>query len=203
MSAAGSDPREPPVPGCARRFVRWRTALVVATAAAVLAGCAGSSGSGGGSVDTGTGPSIGEPATTSPVRATPARTASVVTRDGVCPYFDRGFAMDTIGQHLTRSTVTSTRPYPGCSLYRPDGGKGIDIQMTVYPTASAAGEQAVTLLGRNANPVDVGDHAVVAIVGDGTRLVASKGRYLLQVFINQQSSLEARDIATAVASKIR
>jgi hypothetical protein len=178
-------------------------ALVAVAAVAVLAGCGGSGGSGGSSEDPGLGPSIGEPATTSPVRVKPARSASpAATRDAECPYFGRGFAVQTIGQHLARSTVTSTRPYSGCTLYRPDGGKAIDIRVTAYPTALAAGERAVTLLGRGANPVAVGDHAVVAIVADGTRLAASKGRYVLQVFINQQSSLEAHDIAVAVVNKI-
>jgi hypothetical protein len=184
-------------------------ALVAVAAVAVLAGCSGSggsdgsSGSGGSSEDSGMGPSIGEPATTSPVRVKPGRpTMPVLTRDGVCPYFGRTYAMQTIGQHLTRSTVTSTRPYPGCTLYRPDGGKAIELRVTAYPNAVAAGERAVTLLGSGANPVAVGDHAVVVIVADGTRLAASKGRYVLQVFINQQSSLEAHDIAMAVVNKI-
>jgi len=178
-------------------------ALVAVATAALLAGCGGSGGSGGSSQDSGMGPSIGEPATTSPVRVKPGRpTTPVLTRDGDCPYFGRGFAMQTIGQHLTRSTVTSTRPYSGCTLYRPDGGKAIDIRVTAYPTALVAGQRVVTLLGPTANPVDVGEHAVVAIVADGTRLAASKGRYVLQVYINQQSSLEAHDIAMAVANKI-
>jgi hypothetical protein len=178
-------------------------ALVAVAAAAVLAGCGGSGGSGGSSEDSGMGPSIGEPATTSPVRVKPTRpTTRVLTRDGACPYFGRAYAMQTIGQHLARSTVTSTRPYPGCTLYRPDGGKAIDLRVTIYPSAVAAGQRAVTLLGEGANPVAVGDHAVVVIVANGTRLAASKGRYVLQVFINQQSSLEAHDIAVAVVNKI-
>jgi hypothetical protein len=142
--------------------------------------------------------------TTAPRPTTPARrtTAPVVTRDGACPYFDILFAEQTIGQHLARSTVTTTRPYPGCTLYRPDGGKAIDIQIRVYPTTLRAQQSAVTLLGASANPTDVGDHGTVLIVADGARLVASKGRYLVAVFINQQSSLQAHDVAAAVATKI-
>ena len=125
-----------------------------------------------------------------------------MTRDGPCPYFGVRFAEQTIGQHLARTTVTSTRPYPGCTLYRPDGGKAIDIQISQYQTALAAQRRAVTLLGASANPTDVGDHGTVAIVADGARLAASKGRYLIAVYINQQSSLQAHDVAAAVVSKV-
>jgi len=112
--------------------------------------------------------------------------------------------MQTVGQHLTRSTVTTTRPYPGCTLYRPDDGKAIDIQVTVLATPVQAQQQAVTMFGGAANPVTgVGDRGTVAIVPDGAKLAASKGRTLILVWINQQSSLQARDIATAVVARIR
>src|SRR5262249_2225507 len=129
--------------GCcsAQRRVSSRMALVAVAVAALLAGCGGSGGSGGSSADSGMQPSIGEPATTSPVRAAPGRpTRPVLTREGPCPYFGLGSAMQTIGQHLAGSTVTSTRPSPGCPLYRPDGGKAIDA---AHPGHRAVAGRAV------------------------------------------------------------
>lgn len=186
--------------------MRPRRMLLLAAAAGVLAGCqaaplAKETASPGASVS-----ATGPHATTSRPAGrptTPSRTAApVVTRDGPCPYFVLAYAQETIGQHLARSTVTTTRPYPGCTLYRPDGGKAIEIQVSAFPSAVAAQRRAVTVLGPSANPTSVGDRATVAIVADGTRLAASKGRYLVTVYINQQSSLQAHDVAIAVANKI-
>ena len=111
--------------------------------------------------------------------------------------------MNTVGQHLSRSTVTTTTPYPGCTFYRPDDAMAIEVQVSIQPTALLAQRRAVTMLGTAANPVtDVGDHGTVAIVADGARLAASKGRVLIFVWVNQQVSLQAHDIAAAVAAKV-
>jgi hypothetical protein len=131
-------------------------------------------------------------------------TSPVVTKDGPCPYFTIGFAQDTVGQHLARSTVVTTQPYHGCVLYRPDGSKAVEVQVTIFLTPVAAQQKAVTVLGAGSNPSPgVGDRATVLVQGDGTRLAASKGRYLIQVWINQQSSLQAHEIAVKVAARIR
>jgi hypothetical protein len=164
-----------------------------AAAAVLLGGCS-----------TAQRPSLAEP--TARNGTTPRTTAlqPVVTRDGPCPYFTTSFAVDTVGQHLSRSTVTTTTPYPGCTFYRPDEGKAVDVQVSVQPTVLAAQRRAVTLLGPAANPVSgVGDHGTVVIVADGARLAVSKGRVLIVVWVNQQVSLQARDIAAAVAAKVR
>jgi len=71
-------------------------------------------------------------------------------------------------------------------------------------TPLAAQQKAVTVLGAGANPAPgVGDRATVLVQADGTRLAASKGRYLIQVWINQQSSLQAHEIAVKVVARIR
>jgi UPF0176 protein len=157
-----------------------------------------------GGCSTGQRPSLAEP--TGTVGTAPHTTVlrPVVIRDGPCPYFTTSFAMDTVGQHLYRSTVTTTTPYPGCTLYRPDDAKAVVVQVSVLPTVLAAQQKAVTMLGPTANPVSgVGDHGTVAIVADGARLAASKGRVLVVVWVNQQVSLQAHDIAAAVAAKVR
>ena len=180
--------------------MRLRTAMPMLAAVGVLTGC-----DAGPAAQPTPAPTQARVTTTAPTHTT-ARprpsTARVVTRDGTCPYFDLDFAEQTIGQHLARGTITTTRPYPGCTLYRPDGGKAIDIQVKEYRTALDAQQRAVTVVGSAANPTDVGDHGTVAIVADGARLAASKGRYLIVVFINQQSSLQAHDVAAAVANKV-
>jgi Domain of unknown function (DUF2020) len=185
--------------------VRARTIVIAVPAvAAVLAGCTNKD-----DRPTLAEPTTTTPATSAPVRATtrpappPTRTKQAATKDGPCPYFSTAFAQDTVGQHLARSTVITTTPYEGCVLYRPDGAKAVEIAVTTLATPLAAQQKAVSQLGASANPVrDVGDRATVLVGADGTRLVASKGRYLIEVSINQQSSLQAHDIAAAVASKV-
>jgi hypothetical protein len=193
--------------------VRLRIVMVgVAVAAAAAVGCskqgAETSGSalpqpGSGQPGTSSEPPTSQ--TTTPGTPTKRPTTSPVsTKDGPCPYFTTEFAQDTVGQHLARSTVVTTHPYHGCVLYRPDGGKAVEVQVTIFLTAVAAQQRAVTVLGAGANPSPgVGDRATVLVQPDGTRLAASKGRYLIQIWINQQSSLQAHEIAVKVAARIR
>src|SRR5262249_62192169 len=96
-------------------MVRLRAVVAGAAAAGVLAGCGGPAQGPPQEQQ----PSIGEPATISPAESRSRPTTPVLTREGPCPYFGLEFAQQTIGQHLARSTVTTTRPYPGCTLYRP------------------------------------------------------------------------------------
>lgn len=136
-----------------------------------------------------------------PPRATPTRPA--VTVEGPCPYGDRATLMDIVGQHLDRTTVTSTIPHPGCAFYRANGERAVEIAVSVLPTAAVAQARAITLPGRGANPVaTVADGGTVAITGGGAVLAVSKGRALVVVRINQRISLEAVEIAKLVVAKI-
>jgi Domain of unknown function (DUF2020) len=136
-----------------------------------------------------------------PPKPTPTRPA--VTVDGPCPYADRAAVMDIVGQHLDRTTVTSTTPHPGCAFYRANGERAAEIAVSVLPTAAAAQARAITLPGRGANPVaTVADGGTVAITGTGAVLAVSKGRALVVVRINQRISLEAVEIAKLVVAKI-
>lgn len=185
--------------------MRARIALLTVPGLALLAACSGTSGP-----TTLPPPASSEepgsttPATTPPGSTPPHRTAPVVTRDGPCPYFTTAFAEQTVGQHLARSTVVTTQPYHGCVLYRPDNGKAIEVSVTIFLTPLEAQQRAVTILGSGANPVrDIGERGTVLVGADGTKLAASTGRYLIQVWINQQSSLQAHDIALKVAARVR
>ena len=136
-----------------------------------------------------------------PAKVTPTRPA--VTTDGPCPYADRATVMDIVGQHLSRTTVTSTTPHPGCAFYRTSGEKAAEVAVSVLPTATAAQARAIALPGRGANPVEtVADGGTVAITADGAVLAVSKGRALVVVRINQRISLEAVEIAKLVVAKI-
>ena len=96
--------------------------------------------------------------------------------------------MDIIGQHIARTTVTTTTPHPGCAFYRPNAEKAAEIAVSVLPSATAAqtaGDPAAA--AAVANPVDsVGDGGTVAITGDGAVLAVSKGPALVVVRINQR-----------------
>lgn len=187
--------------------MRFRVALLTVPAVFALAGCSGTAQPGAsGPSSTSPAGSPSAPATSTASRATPPARHSppVVSKDAPCPYFTTAFAQDTVGQHLARSTVQTTQPYHGCVLYRPDGGRAVQITVTIFLNPLTAQQRAVSTLGASANPVSgVGDRATVLVVGDGTRLVASRGRYLIQVWINQQSSLQAHDIAIKVIGRIR
>jgi hypothetical protein len=151
-------------------------------------------------VPTTTAPAKPKPKPTTPK---PVPTRPAVTTDGPCPYADRATVMDIIGQHLDRTTVTSTTPHPGCAYYRPNAEKAAEIAVSVLPTAAAAQAQAVKVPGRGANPVDtVGDGGTVAITPGGAVLAVSKGTALVVVRINQRISLEAVEIAKLVVAKL-
>jgi Domain of unknown function (DUF2020) len=141
------------------------------------------------------------PTTTAP--APPASTRPPVTVDAPCPYAGAATVMDIVGQHITRTTVTSTTPHPGCAFYRPNGEKAADVAVSVLASATAARAEAIRLTGPGANPVDsVADGGTVAITGDGALLAVSKGRVLVVVRINQRVSLEAIELAKLVVARL-
>jgi len=108
-----------------------------------------------------------------------------------------------VGQHISHATVTPTRPHPGCSFYRPNGERAVDVAVSMLPGPVQAQNEAISIGGRAAGPVDgLGDGGVVAVTADGAVLAVSKGRTLLVIRINQRSSLEAKEIARYVVNRI-
>jgi Domain of unknown function (DUF2020) len=185
-----------------------RIALVLGLAAGLLlAGCDTAGQDSAAPVPTTAAPSTAATITPSarPTRsaAPPLRTPPPVTLDAPCPYADVPTVMDIVGQHIARTTVTTTTPHPGCAFYRPNAEKAADIAVSVLPTAAAARARAVGLPGPSANPVDsVADGGAVAITGDGALLAVSKGRAVVVVRINQRVSLEAIELAKLVVAKL-
>lgn len=132
----------------------------------------------------------------------PAPTTPAETVDADCPYADRDTMSGTVGQRLTRTTVTKTKPHVGCAYYRPNGEKAVDIRVTVLATPAAARAKAAATAGASSNPVDdVADGGSVAVVADGTLIGVSEGATLVVVKINQRVPLEAIEIAKYVVAK--
>jgi hypothetical protein len=140
-----------------------------------------------------------QPRTSRPQAARPAPTPV----EGRCPYVDADSVAGTVGQHISRTTVTPTQPHPGCSFYRPNGERAVDIAVSTLSGRIQAQNEAISVGGRAANPVDgLGDGGVVAVTADGAVLAVSKGRTLVVVRINQRSSLEAKEIARYVVGRL-
>jgi hypothetical protein len=188
-----------------------RTAILLGLAAGVLlAGCDTATQDSAAPVPTTVAPTTAAPTTTvaPTTTAVPRTTAAkptppAVTVDAPCPYADTATVMDIIGQHLDRTTVTKTRPHPGCTFYRPNAEKAAEVAVSVLPSAAAAQAQAIRLGGKGANPVDgVADGGTVAITAAGAVLAVSKGAALVVVRINQRISLEAIELAKLVVAKV-
>lgn len=174
--------------------------LTLPAAVLLLSACAG------GTPTAGTAPatSLGSTSPSTAASGQPARPSppAPVTVDGPCPYLDTGFVQETVGQHIARTTYTTTGPDlpPGCAFYRPDGGVAATIEISSYADPVQAQTAAIELGGAGANPVDdIADGGVVVVPPDQTVLAVSGGAMLLVVTINQESSLEARALAGAVA----
>lgn len=142
-------------------------------------------------------------ARTTPARPRPTPTPKPVTVDGPCPYAAADTVAETVGQRISRTTVTRTRPHVGCGFYRPNGEQAADVTVSVLASPAAAQARAVAAAGAGANPVDgVADGGAVAITTAGAVLGVSKGRTLVVVRINQRISLEAVEIAKLVVANL-
>jgi hypothetical protein len=183
-----------------------KRSVVLAGAAVLLtAGCTQAE-----VVHTGSASATSRAATSRPHRAKttqrpsspPQPTAKPVTRDGTCPYLPTQFVMDTVGQHITTTTVTTTVP-ASCAFYRPDNALAAKVDGIQATSTGAAAAKVASVTGSGANPVSgVGDGGAVAITGTGAVLAVSQGTTVLVVTINQQSSLEATEIAKQALARL-
>ena len=147
--------------------------------------------------------------TAPPTRASsrpPLRTppAPPVTVDAPCPYGSAEVVAGIVGQRIARTTVTRTRPHPGCAFYRANGEQAAEVAVSVLAGPAAARARAAQIPGATANPVDgVGNGGAVAVTDRGAVLAVSTGAALVVVKINQTSSLEATEIARLVVARLR
>lgn len=109
--------------------------------------------------------------------------------------------MYTIGQHIARTTVSSAVP-AGCAFFRPDGGEAAQTGARRAASPSAARSLALATVGSPANPVRLADGGAVRVTGDGALLSVSRGTLVVTVRVNQQSSLEATEIARQALSAL-
>ncbi|PRZ42754.1 uncharacterized protein DUF2020 [Antricoccus suffuscus] len=137
--------------------------------------------------------------------AAPAPTTQAV--EAACPYLDTEFVKGTIGQHLSKVTVTTvtppTGPLPQCAFARPNGEVAVTVSSTTVTDAAQAMSLALQF-APDGNPVSAGEGGSVLVKkgGNETVLAAYKGTALLYVTINQESSLEATEIATQALSTL-
>ncbi|MEI4271662.1 DUF2020 domain-containing protein [Klenkia sp. LSe6-5] len=145
---------------------------------------------------TGAAPSSPPPATT-PVEP--------VTTEQDCPYLDTAFVQDTVGQQTPTVTTTGVPggPPPGCTFAKPNGEAALTVEITQAAdavSARTAAVERVAAIGGTAVD-DIGDGGGVA-VGQPTVLAVADGLLVVVVTINQQSSLQAREIAQAVVGAV-
>lgn len=148
-------------------------------------------------------PSQSSPAGSPTPSPPPTAAPPIRTTDGPCPYVDLDTVTNTVGQRLVRSTVTSTSPRPSCTFYRPDEKPAASIGLSVHKDAPTAQTAALKQVGANANPVSgLGDFSVGAVTEDGAVVATTFGTTLIVVTINQQSTLQAKELAGLVLAKL-
>lgn len=142
-------------------------------------------------------------ATTKP----PVAPKTTVQAGAACPYLANDFVELTAGQHISSSNLLVTTPaegpLPQCDFLRSNGEVVLSVR-TVTKTDAVEAQNAALGVAPDGNPVtDIGDGGVVKVMlGKGSTVLAiSKGAVVVVVTVNQESSLEAREIATEVVTK--
>ncbi|MDQ3053278.1 MAG: DUF2020 domain-containing protein [Actinomycetota bacterium] len=171
----------------------------------VTAGC--SAGDSGSDQPAGTSSALATTTTQSavPTSTGPPPPGPPVVADAPCPYLEQGFIEETIGQRMERvETITvDGQPAPNCVFYRPDGSAAVTIDLTPYPDPVAAQNAALALVTTSAMPItDIGDYGGVIVSSRQTLLAVTTGPLLLTVTTNQESSLQAREVATTVLAAL-
>ena len=170
-------------------------------AGVLVAGCSGTSAHSGSSSS---GTSSSAPTSDSST-AVPAPTTQ--TAEAPCPYLDVEFVKGTVGQHLSKVTVTTltppTGPLPRCDFARPNGEVAASVSTRSAKDAADAQGSAMQF-APGGNPVKAGEGGSVLVkTGDkSTVLAAYQGTTVVYVTINQESSLEATEIAQQVLSAV-
>ena len=174
-------------------------ALAVGALVLTAAACTGAAS---GDAATSSSEAGGHASTAAPSSA-PAPQVSAV--EGPCPYLDQDFVESTVGQQIASVIVTTTTPAPGplpqCEFRRSSGEPAATVQ-SVTVDAQKGGLAMALELVPGGNPVSAGDGGSVLVKkGESqTQLAAVQGTTMVIVTINQESSLEATEIAARVLS---
>lgn len=138
--------------------------------------------------------------------AAPAAPVTTVTTQP-CPYLDISFVENAVGQKTPTVQVTTITPAPGplpqCVFTRPDKTPAVTISSATAADAAAAKQQALAY-APGGNPVTAGEGGAVLVKqGQNNTLLATyRGMTVVFVSINQESSLEATEIATQVLTAV-
>lgn len=178
---------------------RLITSLAALTLAPALFGCSSSSDTPDDEVVTATSapPSEEEP---------PQVSVEQVTVEEPCPYLDADFVSDTVGQRVGKVLVTTSTPpvgpLPKCEFQRWDAEASAIID-TLTIEEGAGLEKALELVP-GGNPAGAGEGGSVLVQQGQARtdLAAFSGTTMVIVTINQESSLEANELAKAVLAAI-
>lgn len=124
------------------------------------------------------------------------------TTAGPCPYLTQDDVELVVGQRIAQVTVTTTTPAPGplprCEFQR-SSGEPVAVVDTLTIAAGEGMTKSLELVP-GGNPVKAGEGGSV-VVHQGqakTELAAYAGTVLVTVTINQESSLEATELAEQV-----
>lgn len=150
-------------------------------------------------------PSATSATSSAPTTATPTTAAEPVTTEQDCPYLDTTLVEDTVGQQTPTVTTTGVPggPPPSCTFAKPNGEAALTVeisQATDPVAARTAAVERVAAIGGTA-VTDIADGGGIA-VGEPTVLAVADGTLVVVVTINQQSSLQAREIAQAVVGAV-
>ena len=123
-----------------------------------------------------------------------------------CPYLDTGFVTQTVGQQTPTVTTTGVPggPPPSCTFTKPDGEAALTVEIVqaADPVAArTAAVERVAPIGGTAVD-DIGDGGGIAVGTAQTVLAVADGTLVVVVTVNQQSSLQAREIAQVVVGAV-
>ncbi|SFC12817.1 DUF2020 domain-containing protein [Klenkia taihuensis] len=145
------------------------------------------------------GPSPAPTTTAAPTSAEP------VTTEADCPYLDTSFVEDTVGQRTPTVTTTGVPggPPPTCTFTKPNGEPALVVEISQAADATAAQTAAVERVAPLGGTAvrDVGDGGGIA-VGPQTVLAVADGTLVVVVTVNQESSLQAREVAQTVVGAV-
>ena len=145
------------------------------------------------------------PATSATTSTAPAPPEPVTTEQD-CPYLGTALVEDTVGQQTPMVTTSGVPggPPPGCTFAKPNGEPALTVEITEAGDAIAARTAAVDrVAGIGGTAVtDIADGGGIAVGTDQTVLAVADGTLVVVVTVNQESSLQAREIAQVVAAAV-
>ncbi|SSC23655.1 Protein with domain of unknown function DUF2020, partial [Klenkia terrae] len=132
--------------------------------------------------------------------------AEPVTTKQDCPYLDTAFVQDTVGQQTPTVTTTGVPggPPPGCTFAKPNGEPALTVEITQAADGVAARTAAVErVAGIGGTAVtDIADGGGIAVGTGQTVLAVADGTLVVVVTVNQESSLQAREITQTVVAAV-